>query len=80
MIALTLAAQNRFAGLRLEDLVGDMQNLCRDQHGCRFLQRKLEEGDPHHRDLIFIEIAPIFALLVVDPFANYVRGHCSTRR
>lgn len=63
---------NRFAGLRLEDLQGDMASLCKDQHGCRFLQRKLEEGNPQHRDMIFAEVYPHFADLMVDSFGNYL--------
>lgn len=46
---------NRFAGARLEDLQGDIPALCKDQHGCRYLQKKLEEGSPEHRDIIFRE-------------------------
>ncbi|GAA98967.1 uncharacterized protein L969DRAFT_546634 [Mixia osmundae IAM 14324] len=63
---------NRFAGLRLEDLQGDMPALCKDQHGCRFLQRKLEEGNPEYRDMIFSEIFPHFAELMTDAFGNYL--------
>ena len=50
----------------------DLASLCRDQHGCRFLQRKLEEGDPHQRDIIFAEVYPHFAELMVDSFGNYL--------
>ncbi|KAL8278430.1 hypothetical protein RQP46_009120 [Phenoliferia psychrophenolica] len=63
---------NRFAGLRLEDLQGDMLPLCKDQFGCRYLQKKLEDGNPDHRDMIFNEIFPHFAELMTDPFANYL--------
>ena len=35
---------NRFAGTRLEDLQGEILALCKDQHGCCYLQQKLEEG------------------------------------
>lgn len=63
---------NRFAGLHLEDLQGDMASLCKDQHGCRFLQRKLEEGNAQHRDMIFAEVYPHFAELMVDSFGNYL--------
>jgi len=42
---------NRFSGIRLEDLQGEIASLCKDQHGCRYLQKKLEEGAPEHRDL-----------------------------
>ncbi|CAH7668266.1 armadillo-type protein, partial [Phakopsora pachyrhizi] len=63
---------NRFANIRLEDMQGDMFGLCKDQHGCRFLQRKLEEGDPAHRDMIFAEIYPHFGELMTDAFGNYL--------
>ncbi|VDC00798.1 unnamed protein product [Peniophora sp. CBMAI 1063] len=39
---------NRFAGTRLEELIGKIPNLCKGQHGCRYLQKKLAEGIPEH--------------------------------
>ncbi|EIW65056.1 ARM repeat-containing protein [Trametes versicolor FP-101664 SS1] len=63
---------NRFAGTRLEDLVGEIPQLCKDQHGCRYLQKKLEEGVPEHRDMIFRETFSHFADLMTDPFGNYL--------
>lgn len=63
---------NRFAGTRLEDLQGEIANLCKDQHGCRYLQKKLEEGVPEHRDIIFRETFGHFADLMTDPFGNYL--------
>ncbi|KAL4246787.1 PUM-HD domain-containing protein [Abortiporus biennis] len=63
---------NRFAGTRLEDLVGEIPTLCKDQHGCRYLQKKLEEGIPEHRDMIFRETFGHFADLMTDPFGNYL--------
>ncbi|VDB93348.1 unnamed protein product [Peniophora sp. CBMAI 1063] len=63
---------NRFAGTRLEDLIGEIPNLCKDQHGCRYLQKKLEEGVPEHRDIIFRETFGHFADLMTDPFGNYL--------
>ncbi|EJF58468.1 ARM repeat-containing protein [Dichomitus squalens] len=63
---------NRFAGTRLEDLVGEIPQLCKDQHGCRYLQKKLEEGVPEHRDMIFRETFGHFADLMTDPFGNYL--------
>lgn len=29
--------------------------MCKDQYGCRFLQKKLEEGVPENRDMTFRE-------------------------
>ncbi|PCH33212.1 ARM repeat-containing protein [Wolfiporia cocos MD-104 SS10] len=63
---------NRFAGTRLEDLQGEIPTLCKDQHGCRYLQKKLEEGIPEHRDMIFRETFGHFADLMTDPFGNYL--------
>ncbi|KAF9569799.1 ARM repeat-containing protein [Agrocybe pediades] len=63
---------NRFAGTRLEDLQGEIPSLCKDQHGCRYLQKKLEEGVPEHRDMIFRETFGHFADLMTDPFGNYL--------
>jgi hypothetical protein len=63
---------NRFAGTRLEDLQGEIPTLCKDQHGCRYLQKKLEEGVAEHRDMIFRETFGHFAELMTDPFGNYL--------
>lgn len=63
---------NRFAGMRLEDLQGEIPSLCKDQHGCRYLQKKLEEGVPEHRDMIFRETFGHFPELMIDPFGNYL--------
>lgn len=59
-----VSAVNRFAGTRLEDLQGEIPTLCKDQHGCRYLQKKLEEGVPEHRDMIFRETFGHFADLM----------------
>jgi len=63
---------NRFAGMRLEDLQGEILTLCKDQHGCRYLQKKLEEEVPEHRDMIFRETYGHFPELMTDPFGNYL--------
>ncbi|SNX85912.1 related to PUF4 - member of the PUF protein family [Melanopsichium pennsylvanicum] len=60
------------ATTQLEDLQGDIFALCKDQHGCRFLQKKLEETNPAHRDMIFSETFTHFAELMTDPFGNYL--------
>lgn len=57
---------------RLEDLQGEIFTLCKDQHGCRYLQKKLEEGVPTYRDMIFAETFSHFADLMTDPFGNYL--------
>ena len=45
----------RWANARLEDLRPEVYAMCKDQHGCRFLQRALEERNPEHVQLIFEE-------------------------
>lgn len=57
---------------RLEDLKGEIFSLCKDQHGCRYLQKKLEEGVATYRDMIFAETFSHFAELMTDPFGNYL--------
>ncbi|KDQ32435.1 hypothetical protein PLEOSDRAFT_1100920 [Pleurotus ostreatus PC15] len=63
---------NRLAGTRLEDLQGEIATMCKDQHACRFLQKKLEEGVPEHRDMIFRETFKHFPELMNDLFGNYL--------
>jgi hypothetical protein len=45
----------RFGNYPLEHYKGELYSLCKDQHGCRYLQRKLEERNPDHVQLIFSE-------------------------
>src|SRR6266852_3330313 len=69
---LMFSSVNRFAGTRLEDLAGEISSLCKDQHGCRYLQKKLEEGVPEHRDMIFRETFGHFAdLMTGKQFIRY---------
>lgn len=56
----------------LEEMQGEIFALCKDQHGCRYLQKKLEEGNPSYRDMIFTETFNHFAELMTDPFGNYL--------
>ena len=70
-IMLTLYSVNRFAGTRIEDLQGEIPALCKDQHGCRYLQKKLEEGVAEHRDMIFRETFGHFADLMTGSYSVY---------
>lgn len=47
---------SRFANVPLEHYRGELYGLCKDQHGCRYLQRKLEERIPENVQMIFLEI------------------------
>ncbi|KAF0466720.1 ARM repeat-containing protein [Gigaspora margarita] len=63
---------NRFTGVLLEDLVGEIYSLCKDQHGCRYLQKKLEEKNEQYISMIFNEVFSHFVELMTDPFGNYL--------
>ena len=63
---------NRFTGIPLNDLLGQVYLLCTDQHGCRYLQKKLEEKNPYQSDLIFNHVFPHYIQLMTDPFGNYL--------
>ena len=41
---------------KLESLVGEIYPLCKDQHGCRYLQQKLDERKESSITLIFDEV------------------------
>ncbi|CAK4029867.1 Pumilio domain-containing [Lecanosticta acicola] len=65
-------AQSRFNSIKVEQLQGEIYTLCKDQHGCRFLQRKLEERNEATVQLIFDEVKGHMIDLMVDPFGNYL--------
>ena len=64
--------ENRFNNAPLESYRGRLYELCKDQHGCRFLQRKLEDGDADQIAFIFTETFPYIVELMTDPFGNYL--------
>ncbi|KIM89655.1 hypothetical protein PILCRDRAFT_766996 [Piloderma croceum F 1598] len=63
---------NCFAATHLEDLQVEIPALCKDQHSCRYLQKKLEEGAPKHQDMIFHKTFGHFANLMTNPFGSYM--------
>ncbi|CAN6638398.1 hypothetical protein TRVA0_017S00408 [Trichomonascus vanleenenianus] len=63
---------NKFAQLDLESMVNDVYSLCKDQYGCRYLQKKLEEKNPRYLEIIFNETYPHVVELMTDPFGNYL--------
>ncbi|KAI1106745.1 ARM repeat-containing protein [Jackrogersella minutella] len=65
-------AMNRFAGMTIESVVGTIYTLCKDQHGCRFLQKQLESRNPEHVHLIWQETNQHVVELMTDPFGNYL--------
>ena len=64
--------QARFSNVKLETLRGEILGLCKDQHGCRYLQKKLEDRDPESVHIIFMETNPHVVELMTDPFGNYL--------
>jgi hypothetical protein len=64
---------NRFMNYDLKTMPRDeIYSLCKDQHGCRFLQKKLEERNVENLQIIFDETAPHVVELMTDPFGNYL--------
>eukprot|EP00127_Corallochytrium_limacisporum_P004506 Clim_evm6s166 gene=Clim_evmTU6s166 len=61
-----------FVGVNLYDMKGNIYAAAQDQQGCRFLQRKLDEGDPENFRLIYAEVKDHLPQLMVDPFGNYL--------
>ena len=45
----------RFTNTKIENYQGDIYALCKDQHGCRYLQKQLEGRNPETIHLIFAE-------------------------
>lgn len=56
----------------LEEVEGRIFSIAKDQHGCRFLQRKFDEGGPEDVQKIFNEIIDHIIELMTDPFGNYL--------
>ena len=56
----------------VEECVGQVGVLARDQHGCRFLQRKFDEEGEEAVNLCFEEIIAEVVDLMMDPFGNYL--------
>ncbi|KAJ7526598.1 hypothetical protein O6H91_16G014100 [Diphasiastrum complanatum] len=64
--------QQQFKYTSLQDVEGRIFAIAKDQHGCRFLQRKFDEGDPEEMQKIFLEIIEHIIELMTDPFGNYL--------
>lgn len=62
----------RFAHSTVQDFRGRLITLCKDQHGCRFLQKQLELRDEVIPTLIFNETYLHAVELMTDPFGNYL--------
>jgi len=56
----------------LNDLLGHVRRLSRDQVGCRLLQQALDEEGPMAASLILNEGLSFWGEAMVDPFGNYL--------
>ena len=56
----------------LEEVVGQLLIVAQDQAGCRFLQRKFDEGGVEAVSVVFPEILENVVELMIDPFGNYL--------
>ncbi|XP_040385126.1 putative pumilio homolog 10 isoform X2 [Oryza brachyantha] len=63
-------AQMNFSSV--DEVVGKIHLLAKDQNGCRFLQRIFTEGTTEDVKKVFDGIIEHTAELVVDPFGNYL--------
>ncbi|KAI8897663.1 armadillo-type protein [Globomyces pollinis-pini] len=63
---------NRFLSVEVKDLVGQIYYFCKDQYGCRYLQKQIEEHEKDVISIIFNDIFQNFAELMIDPFGNYL--------
>lgn len=64
---------NRFLNYDLKTMARqDIYTLCKDQHGCRFLQKKLEEKDPENVQIIFEETAPHVVELMTGELVQWL--------
>lgn len=65
------AQLSRFTNYPIEHYSGEIYGLCKDQHGCRYLQRKLEERNPEHVQMIFDETCPYVVELMTGMFCSF---------
>ena len=63
---------SRYQNMPLETFRGQIYELCKDQHGCRYLQKKLEERNADQIHTIWLETNQHVIELMTDPFGNYL--------
>lgn len=68
----TVPAMSRYQNMPLESFRSQIYDLCKDQHGCRYLQKKLEERNPEQVHMIWLETKQHVIELMTDPFGNYL--------
>ncbi|KAL9480690.1 hypothetical protein ACSS6W_005476 [Trichoderma asperelloides] len=63
---------SRYQNMPLDSFRGQIYELCKDQHGCRYLQKKLEERNSDQVHMIWLETNQHVIELMTDPFGNYL--------
>lgn len=56
----------------LGELQGYMCHMAKDQNGCRFLQRMVDEGTSEDTEIVFKGVVDNVVELMMDPFGNYL--------
>lgn len=67
-----MAEAARYADATLDQFIGNIYSLCKDQHGCRFLQKQLDVLGSKAADAIFEETKDHTVELMTDSFGNYL--------
>jgi len=66
---------------KITDYEQEIYSLCLNQHGCRFLQKELDEGGPDEALIVYKGVIQHIVELMQDPFGNYLCQklieHCS---
>ncbi|SCU84545.1 LAFA_0D10550g1_1 [Lachancea sp. 'fantastica'] len=62
----------KYANAKLENFIGNILSLCKDQHGCRFLQKQLDIEGPEAANIIYEETKDHVVELMTDSFGNYL--------
>ena len=57
--------------LPLEEIIQNCYIICKNQTGCRFLQRKIDENPKISSELIYTIISDKIRELTLDSFGNY---------
>jgi len=68
----TLEGHERLSEKEMKALLEYSNLLAKDQGGCRFLQKKIEEGDQEMINIIFDNTISSFMDIMNDPFGNYL--------
>ncbi|EDO17616.1 hypothetical protein Kpol_1061p41 [Vanderwaltozyma polyspora DSM 70294] len=61
-----------YSNATLDQFIGEIYSLCKDQHGCRFLQKQLDVMGENAANAIFNETKEHTVELMTDSFGNYL--------